>query len=279
MQYTQAVFQITSELDFVKDMLTQFLSDINFDSFIDNDDNSFTAFIPTASFNKDALNTLLTDFPFEGINLLSIDQCEDKDWNEEWERNSFQPIRISTNCVIKAPFHKLNESFKHEIIINPKMAFGTGSHQTTYLILSTLLTLPLQDKLVLDMGCGTGVLAILSRKLGAKNVTAIDIDDWCTNNTAENCELNNINDIEILLGDAKLLDNKHFDIIIANINRNILLMDMPQYAKALNPQGLLIISGFYTEDIPILTNQANQLNLTTIATNHKDNWAMLVLKS
>lgn len=279
MQYTQAVFQITSELDFVKDMLTQFLSDINFDSFIDNDDNSFTAFIPTASFNKDALNTLLTDFPFEGINLLSIDQCEDKDWNEEWERNSFQPIRIGTNCVIKAPFHKLNESFKHEIIINPKMAFGTGSHQTTYLILSTLLTLPLQDKLVLDMGCGTGVLAILSRKLGAKNVTAIDIDDWCTNNTAENCELNNINDIEILLGDAKLLDNKHFDIIIANINRNILLMDMPQYAKALNPHGLLIISGFYTEDIPILTNQANQLNLTTIATNHKDNWAMLVLKS
>ncbi len=279
MQYTQVDIRLSQATDFAKDLLTAQLADLGFDTFVDTDSNSFSAYIPSAQLQEQTLCSLLHDFAFAKAELLAVNPCEDKDWNAEWERNSFQPIIIGDECCIHAPFHTNLPHCRYDIVINPKMAFGTGTHQTTSLIIQALLQLPLQDKAVLDMGCGTGILAILARLRGACPVTAIDIDNWCTDNAKENCTLNHINDIEILLGDARLLQNRHFDLIIANINRNILLMDMPSYAAALNPNGTLLLSGFYTEDIPVLQTQAESLGLACSQHHAKDNWALLCLQS
>ena len=279
MQYSQAIFRIEAKEEFVKDVLTQQLADMGFESFVDQEDQTMTAYIPSEKLNMSELQQLLEDFPFKGITLVSTERCEDKDWNQEWERNSFQPIMIGDECIIHAPFHKNLPTCKYDIVIDPKMAFGTGTHQTTSLILSELLKSDLQGKSLLDMGCGTAVLAILAKKLGANPVTAIDIDDWCTENAKENCELNDIRDIEILLGDAKLLQGRHFDVILANINRNILLMDMPRYKATLNPDGRLIMSGFYQEDIPVLQEKAEELGMKLDHTATRDNWAMVALRA
>ncbi len=277
MQYSRVIFRVESAESFVQDVLTQQLADIGFDSFVNEADGSLTAYIPTSQYSRQALNNLLSEFPFGGVSLCNTELCEDKDWNAEWERNSFQPIQIGSECLIHAPFHKDLPQCRYDIIIDPKMAFGTGTHQTTSLILSELLKLDLQGKSLLDMGCGTVVLALLARKLGASPVTAVDIDTWCTENAADNCRLNNINDIEILLGDARLLEGRHFDVILANINRNILMMDMPRYATCLNKGGMLIISGFYEEDISILQAKASECGLALSQSNTRDNWAMMVL--
>jgi len=277
MQYTQVLFSVDSELGFVQDVLTQQLADIGFESFVEQADGRLAAYIPTDTYNAAQLDSLLDSFPFEGVRLLETTLCEDKDWNEEWEQNSFQPIQIGSDCLIHAPFHKNLPQCKYDIVINPKMAFGTGTHQTTSLILSRLLQTNLQGKSLLDMGCGTAVLGILAKKLGASPVTAIDIDNWCTENAAENCMLNGISDMEILLGDAKLLEGRSFDIILANINRNILLMDMSHYAASLNNGGILIMSGFYTDDIPVLMEEAKKHGLVQAEHQNKDNWAMLEL--
>lgn len=278
MQYSQSIFRINTPESFVRDVLVQQLADLGYESFVDNDDHTLTAYIPTAQLSGTALQDLLDAFPFAGVSLIRTVLSENKDWNAEWERNSFQPIQIAGELLIRAPFHEPIAGVRQEIIIHPRMAFGTGTHQTTSLILEELLQVDLQGKSVLDMGCGTGVLAILARKRGATPVTAIDIDNWCTENTAENCGLNGIDDIEILQGDARLLADRHFDLIIANINRNILLMDMPQYAKALNEDGTLLLSGFYTEDIAPLLQKAATLSLTLQHTRQKDNWAILSLR-
>ena len=277
MQYSQSIFRITAQEDFVRDVLVAGLAELGYETFVDNNDNTLTAFVQTALLSGTALQEFLDEFPFQGVTLLRTDLCEDKDWNEEWEKNSFQPIQIDNDCLIHAPFHKDLPQCRYDISINPKMAFGTGTHQTTSLILKELLTTDLKDKSLLDMGCGTAVLAILACKRGAHPVTAIDIDNWCTDNAAENCRLNDIHDMDIRQGDARLLEGRHFDVILANINRNILLMDMPRYATTLNPDGILIISGFYTQDIPALTEKAATLGLIVTSRQSKDNWAMLVL--
>ncbi len=279
MQYSQSIFRIASQEDFVRDVLTQQLADIGYDSFIEQEDGTLAAYIPSELLSYSELQQLIEDFPFKEVTLVKTELCEDKDWNEEWERNSFQPIQIGNRCLIHAPFHKNLPECEFDIIINPKMAFGTGTHQTTSLILSRLLEMPLEGKSLLDMGCGTAVLALLARKKGANPITAIDIDDWCTQNAAENCMLNAVNDMEILLGDARLLENRHFDIILANINRNILLMDMPKYKEALLPGGTLIMSGFYNDDIPVLKEKAECLGLSFHHSANRDNWAMIELKN
>lgn len=277
MQYTQVLFSVDSELGFVQDVLTQQLADIGFESFVEQADGRLAAYIPTCNFDTANLKSMIDSFPFEGVRLWETTLCEDKDWNEEWEQNSFQPIQIGSDCLIHAPFHKNLPQCKYDIVINPKMAFGTGTHQTTSLILSRLLQTNLQGKSLLDMGCGTAVLGILAKKLGASPVTAIDIDNWCTENAAENCLLNGISDMEILLGDARLLEGRSFDIILANINRNILLMDMSHYAASLNNGGILIMSGFYIDDIPVLMEEAKKHGLVQAEHLSKDNWAMLEL--
>ncbi|MBQ8100306.1 MAG: 50S ribosomal protein L11 methyltransferase [Paludibacteraceae bacterium] len=278
MQYSESVFRISATESFVRDVLVAGLADLGYETFVDNDDRTLTAFIQTALLSGTLLDEYLQSFPFEGVTLVRTTLCEDKDWNQEWERNSFQPIRIGDECLIHAPFHKDLPQCRYDIIINPRMAFGTGTHQTTSLILGELLQMDLVGKALLDMGCGTAVLAILAAKRGAKPVTAIDIDNWCTENAAENARLNGITGMEILLGDARLLEGRRFDVILANINRNILLMDMPLYAAALSQGGTLLMSGFYTEDIPTLTEKAAQLGLYPTAQRCKDNWTMLRLQ-
>ncbi|MDO4727744.1 MAG: 50S ribosomal protein L11 methyltransferase [Bacteroidota bacterium] len=194
-------------------------------------------------------------------------------WNEEWEKN-FSPIIVNNECVIRAPFHDAFD-YQYEIIIEPKMSFGTGHHQTTYMMLKHILDEDFSGKRVLDMGCGTAVLAILAQKRGAIEVDAIDIDNWCYINSIENIERNKCENINIYEGGVELISGKQYDIIIANINRNILLQQIPDYALTLSKDGLLFLSGFYTEDIPQIDEMCQKNNLTLLQTLEKDNWVAL----
>ncbi len=278
MQYSQAIFQIAAQESFVQDILVAQLAEIGFETFENPTEDSLVAYIQTDTFSETALQDLLAAFPFAGITLQETSLCENIDWNAEWEKHYFEPILIGNECVIHSSFHKDLPHCQYDIIIDPKMAFGTGHHQTTSLILTELLSMDLQGKSLLDMGCGTAVLAILASLRGANPITAVDIDNWCTENAVENMALNNITNIEVILGDARVLEGKHFDIILANINRNILLMDMERYVACLNAGGTLIMSGFYTEDIPLLEAKANKLGMHLVAQHSKDNWAMVKME-
>ena len=278
MQYSQAIFSITSKLNFVADLWITELSELGFDSFVTeptDDGEILNAYIQTALLDQPTLLQKLADFSFEGVKLNDIVLCEDKDWNTEWEKHYFEPIVIGNECVIHSSFHKDIPACKYDIIIDPRMAFGTGHHQTTSLILQELLRLDLQDKALLDMGCGTAVLAILARMRGAKPVTAIDIDNWCTENAEENIAANRLDNIEVRLGDAKKIGNSRFDVIVANINRNILTMDMPAYARALNDNGTLLLSGFYESDCTVIIAKAESEGLTFAEQTTKEGWAMV----
>lgn len=192
-------------------------------------------------------------------------------WNEEWEKN-FDPIVVSDQCAVRAPFHE-PYNVPYEIVIEPKMSFGTGHHETTYMILKFLLEVDLKDQTVLDMGCGTSVLAILASMRGAKTIDAIDIDEWCVENSLENVERNNCSHIKVELGDAsKISKELKYDTIIANINRNILLNDMHVYENALKENGTLFLSGFYEKDLPIIKECCNKLNLKFVENKERNNW-------
>jgi ribosomal protein L11 methyltransferase len=241
----------------ITDVLSGLTADIGFESFVECE-NGMKAYIQQSQFDEAALQQVVEDFPIPGASIsYSITEPEDKNWNEEWERNFFQPIVIDNRCVIHSTFHKDYPKTEYDIVINPQMAFGTGHHETTSSILGELLEADLKGKSVLDMGCGTSILAILASMRGAGKVTAIDIDDWCVNNSRDNIALNGISNITVELGDASLLNGREpFDVVIANINRNILLQDMPAYAACMKKGSELYISGFYTEDIPVLREKA-----------------------
>lgn len=199
---------------------------------------------------------------------------EQVNWNEEWEKN-FDPIDVDGICYVRAPFHE-PKSATYEIVIEPKMSFGTGHHETTYLMMKHLLNMDTQDQMVLDMGCGTALLAILASMRGAKHVDAIDIDNWCYLNSIENGERNNITNMSVYEGDASLLtESDKYDLIIANINRNILLNDMHVYDKALKVGGTILFSGFYTEDIPFIKEAAEKLGMRYESMLEKNNWVAL----
>lgn len=272
MQYTVIHLIFNTEKEFISDVLAAQLGEIGFDSFVETE-NGLDAYITTARFDENELKKLLKNFPFDEIITYSIEIPEDKNWNEEWEKHFFQPIVIEDQCVIHSSFHKDYPACRYDIVINPQMAFGTGHHETTGLMIAEILKMDLTDKTVLDMGCGTSVLAILAEKRGAKDIVAIDIDDWCVRNSEENIRLNHSKNIGVLLGGADLLKGKKFDVVIANINRNILLADMESYAACLPAQGELYMSGFYTEDVPILEKKANELGLKLQYFNQKNNWA------
>lgn len=284
MQYSQATFSLSpSAGDFVSDVLVAMLAELDFETFENPATDTLVAYVQTEKLDENALRRLIEDFPYSGVTLQELALCDNIDWNAEWEKHYFEPIIIQGKdsaqpaCVIHSSFHKDIPACRYDIIIDPKMAFGTGHHQTTSLILNELLSMELQNKSLLDMGCGTAVLAILASMRGASPVTAIDIDNWCTENALENIRLNHIGNISVLLGDAKLLTDKHFDIILANINRNILLMDMPRYAACLPQGGELLMSGFYEEDVPVLQAKADSLGLSLNTVHTKDNWAMMHL--
>ena len=194
-------------------------------------------------------------------------------WNAEWEKN-FNPILVDDHCAIRAPFHE-PFNVKYDIVIEPKMSFGTGHHETTHMMIQHILAADFKDKSVLDMGCGTGVLAILAEKKGATFLEAIDIDNWCYLNSIENVERNNCEHISVFEGDSTLLTDQKYDVIIANINRNILLMDMEIYTNCLNENGVLLLSGFYKEDIPMIDAEVSKYQLKLETNLERNNWVAL----
>ncbi len=260
--------------EYISDVLASELGEIGFDSFVPNE-IGLDAYISKKSFDESKIKNLLSDFPFEASIDYKVTQIESKNWNEEWEKHYFEPIVIGNDCVIHSSFHKNVPKANYDIVIDPKMAFGTGHHETTSLVIGQLLLMDLKGKTLLDMGCGTAVLAILAAMRGAKGIVAIDIDTWCTENSIENIAINHIFGIDVRLGGAELLDGSHFDIVLANINRNILLADMEQYANCLSVGGELYMSGFYNEDIPLIEAEANRNGLKLIEFNEKNNWVVV----
>lgn len=273
MNYIEAVFLCTPCSETITEVLSAELADIGFESFVDTEMGS-TAYIQESLYNKEALDLVLENFPLEVEITYTMSLIEGKDWNEEWEKNYFKPLIIDDRCIIQSTFHNEPASYEYNIYIDPKMAFGTGHHQTTELMIREILNLDFTGKSVLDMGCGTAILAILASMRAADPILAIDIDEWAYDNAKENLDLNNISNIDVQIGGAELLTGAQtFDVILANINRNILLNDIHIYASVLNPGGILFMSGFYTEDIPALTDECNKHGLTFVHSHNKDNWA------
>ena len=274
MKYFEVTFTTNPCNETVNDVVSALAGEIGFESFVEWE-NGVQAYVQQSFFDEEALKEMVANFPLPDTQITyTIQEAEDKDWNEEWEKNFFQPIVIGDRCCIHSTFHKDTPQTEYEILINPQMAFGTGHHETTSSIINELLDAELEGKSVLDMGCGTSILAILASMRGANPVTAIDIDDWCVNNSRDNIELNGISNITVELGDANLLKGKDpFDVIIANINRNILLADMAQYAACMHAGSELYMSGFYVQDIPAIQEKAESLGMEFIHHREKNNWA------
>lgn len=243
-----------------------------FESFIETD-LGFSAFVQKNLWTKDILNDIsLLDNPEFNI-TYTFEEIAPVNWNEEWEKN-FEAIDVDGLCHVRAPFHPKTDA-KFDIVIEPKMSFGTGHHETTHMMIQHLLETDVTGLKTLDMGCGTAILAILAEMKGAKPIDAIDIDNWCYLNSIENAQRNNCSQISVYEGDAALLSNKKYDLIIANINRNILLNDMQVYVNCLNPNGILLLSGFYEEDIPSIDASCTEKGLTYVKKFQRNNWVSL----
>lgn len=255
--------------DIQHDMLTTMLGEIGFDSFMD-DDLTLKAYCADDQRDDNAVEELLRMDAFKGIHLLNVEAMPDKDWNELWEA-SYQPVVINERCRVRAPFHEPDPSFEFDLVIEPKMSFGTANHETTAQIIQLMLETDFQSKDVLDMGSGTAVLAILAKKLGAAKTVAIDNDEWAYNNAFTNVALNGINDMEIVLGDATSIRGS-FDVVLANINRNILLRDMHYYVAAMRPQAHIFFSGFYEEDLNSIKQEADRQGLHYVRHLSRNNW-------
>lgn len=274
--YQQIRLDITPCDENITDLFAAFLADCGYESFVP-DETGLTAYINSTLFNKEDVESIIADFPMEVDAKLTVDFIEGKDWNEEWEKNYFQPIVIADQCVIHSTFHKDVPNAKYDIVIDPKMAFGTGHHSTTSLILQTLLETDMKGKSVIDMGTGTGILAILSAMLDAEKVTGIEIDPGAYENALEHVELNNVN-VDVLLGDASRLNElQPADIFIANINRNIILADISSYRKNLKPGGIMLLSGFYESDIAMIERAANALGLEVVSYKEDKDWVAVKL--
>ena len=248
------------------------LGEMPFESF-EETENGLSAYIQKQLWTEDVLNDIQILGSEEFTITYTIEEIEQVNWNEEWEKN-FEPIDVDNTCRVRAPFHeKIN--VQYDIVIEPKMSFGTGHHETTFMVIKHLLETDVAGKKTLDMGCGTAILAILAEMKGAQPIDAIDIDNWCYLNSIENAERNNCHHITVYEGDAALLAGKNYDVIIANINRNILLNDMQQYVDCLNKDGILLLSGFYEEDIPFIDASCTEKGLTFVKKHQKNNWVAL----
>ena len=266
--YLEFQFKI-SPLQPGSEILIAELGYAGFESFVENEDG-ITAYIQSEEYSEG----MLKDIQILGSDEFEISftskEIEQVNWNIEWEKN-FNPIVVADKCSVRAPFHEKPDT-EYDIVIEPKMSFGTGHHATTHMMLQHILNNEWEGKTVLDMGCGTGVLAILAEMKGAKTLDAIDIDNWCYLNTLENVERNNCKNISVYEGTAELLEGKKYDVVIANINRNILLEDIPTYSKCLSSGGKLFLSGFYTEDIPVIEEVCNKNGLKFENKLVEDNW-------
>lgn len=259
------------------DILAALLAQAGFESFVP-DETGLTAYIKAELFDRKSVDGLLADFPMETSFVVSDKVVEGQDWNKEWEKNYFQPIVIDDQCVIHSSFHKDIPQCRYDIVIDPKMAFGTGHHATTSLVIRQLLAMNLQGLNVVDMGTGTGILAILATMRGARRVDAVEIDEFAFTNAVENMRLNSSESVALHLGDASQLDGiRDVNLFIANINRNIITADIAAYAATLAPGATMLLSGFYEEDIPVIMAAAEPLGLTYKSHTVLNNWCCLKL--
>jgi ribosomal protein L11 methyltransferase len=277
--YIELRVNITPCDETATDILAAILADAGFESFMP-DETGLTSYIPEGLFSEQLIDTTLAEFPLPNHQLQSsFQKIEGQDWNSEWEKHYFQPIVVADQCVIHSSFHKDIPVCPYDIVIDPKMAFGTGHHATTSLIIEQLLSLDLNGKSTIDMGTGTGILAILAAMRGASPVNGVEIDPAAYDNAVENIATNGHPEIKLHLGDAaKLSECPDVDIFIANINRNIITGDLAAYAAKLKPGATMLLSGFYEADIPVIMEVAKPLGLTEIRHTVKgDNWCCLRL--
>ncbi|MDR2139277.1 MAG: 50S ribosomal protein L11 methyltransferase [Tannerella sp.] len=278
MGYYELYFTYASAVEpaVISDLLAAELAEAGFDSFMPEAEG-LRAYLPVDRYRKEEVEQCLRNFPLADTRFYTTQtRIPAKDWNETWEKHDFQPVRIGRRCLLRAPFHAAETGFEYELVIHPKMAFGTGHHETTRLMLDEILDLPLEGSTVLDMGCGTAVLALLAAKKGARQVIAVDIDEWACRNALENRLLNDVPQVRVIRGDAgQIPGDVTFDCVFANITRNVLLNDIRHYASALKSGGTLLASGFYTEDIPLLEAECRQNRLERIASAERNHWAIM----
>jgi ribosomal protein L11 methyltransferase len=269
--YFKIEIEITPFEEWLRDVLMAQLAETGFESF-EEKTTGMEAFIPVAAFHEADVFDLLKQFEENFSFRISKELIKSQNWNKVWEKNYFKPLVVGGECLVRAPFHKEYPQCKYEIVIEPNMAFGTGNHETTSMMLEAILKEKFAGKNVLDMGCGTGILGILASMKGASEITAIDIDEWSVKGTHENAELNNIKNLSVKKGDATMLGAEKYDFIFANIHKNVLMEDLPVYEGCLNNNGKLFISGFYSEDIPDLKAKAESVDLKDAGFSTRNNW-------
>ena len=275
MEYTEVYIRL-KEVNPFADIIVARLNEIDFESYSE-DENGVKAYVQTHLLDENAVKEIISEVSELCELTFSISKVKQENWNQQWESN-FEPVVINDKCVIRAHFHQPIHDVDFEIIITPKMSFGTGHHETTSLVMNEMFSLDFNNKSVLDMGCGTGVLAILASKLGANSLVGIDFDEWAVENAEENSVLNSIDNIDYIHGDADAIGDATFDIILANINRNIILQDIEKYVGAMNEKSEIIFSGFLKEDIPLILEKSEQLGLDLVVLKNKNKWQMLHLK-
>ena len=275
MEYTEVDIKLNPVAPFA-DILVARLNEIEFESYTE-DETGVKAYVQTHLLNENAVKEIIVKVAELCELSYTITKVKQENWNELWE-NNFEPVKINDRCIIRAHFHADFPDIEQEIIITPKMSFGTGHHETTSLVMNEMFGIDFKDKSVLDMGSGTGVLAILAAKLGANSLIGIDFDEWAYENAVENAGLNGVSTIDFIHGDADAIGDAKFDIILANINRNIILQDIAVYVGAMNKQSQILFSGFLKEDIPLILEKSEQLGLELVVSKHKNKWQMLHLK-
>ena len=282
MKYYEVNFTLSPLNSDACDLLAALAGEAGFETF-EETEAGLTGYVQQQLFDPSQLDELLQSFPFPDVNVsYTVGEAEDRDWNEQWEQEGFDPIIVDNRLVIHDGRHLPEQlstvNYQLSIEIDARLAFGTGTHETTRMVCSTLLTLPLDGKRVLDCGCGTGILGIVAMKLGASACTAYDIDEWSVDNTRHNAVINQV-DITPLLGDATILNKVegNFGLVMANINRNILLNDLPTFRSKMADGAQLILSGFYTADIPLLVDKAEECGLRLVSQLEENGWACLLL--
>ena len=277
--YREVRFDMTPCSEDATDLLAAFLADEGYESFVP-DEKGLTAYVPASAWSKDAVNNVIRDFPMDTTIHVKEVLVEGRDWNAEWEKNYFQPIVVGDECVIHSTFHHDIPKAKYDIIIDPKMAFGTGHHATTAQVIESILAIDMRGRTVIDMGTGTAILSILAAMRGAELVTAIEIDGFAYTNAIENVDINGVSYVvKLINGDASALaEVEPADIFLANINRNVILGDIEAYTSHLRNGGTMILSGFYEVDVPIIESAARPLGLITEAIRSRDNWTALTLR-
>ena len=282
MKYFEVDFQLSPLSQDACDILAALTADAGFESF-EETQHGIRGYVQQPLLDRQALEDIVNNFPIMGTNIIyTINKAEDKDWNEQWEQEGFEPIIVGNNrLAIHDGRHLPSQPADISVEIDARLAFGTGTHETTQMICEWMLDMPMKDLRVMDAGCGTGILGIVALKLKASHVTAYDIDEWSSDNTCHNAVINHVDSqLSVYCGDASLLDSKtaDYDLVLANINRNILLNDMPRFCQIMKQDAKLILSGFYTEDIPLLEARGKELGLTLTGAKNRDKWASIIMQ-